>query len=160
MVLLLKNLLFTLIAPGTTAVLLPLWVARGAGATVDPTRAWLAAPLFAAGLTVYAWTVTNFARLGRGTPAPIDPPRRLIVQGLHRYVRNPMYLGVLLVVLGWAALFASPAVLAYAAVLALTFHLFVLAVEEPSLRSRFGDEYERYCRAVGRWIPGRPYSPG
>ena len=86
---------------------------------------------------------------------PIDPPRRLIVQGPHRVVRNPMYLAVLSLVVGWAVLFRSLAILGYGAGLALAFHLFVLLVEEPTLQRQFGEDYRRYCAEVRRWVPGR-----
>jgi protein-S-isoprenylcysteine O-methyltransferase Ste14 len=156
--LLAKNLLFTALAPGTASVLVPLWIATARGQMQwGPSRLLLAAPLFLFGAAVYAATVYNFAHIGRGTPAPIDAPRSLIVQGPHRYVRNPMYVAVLSVVLGWSIAFRSIAILAYATALALAFHLFVLLVEEPSLRRQFGAEYPAYCAAVRRWLPGRPY---
>ena len=155
MILFLKNLLFTVLIPGTVGVYIPLWLEgdwRPASA-----RDWLlASPLLLAGAFLYFWCVWNFAVTGRGTPAPIDPPKKLIVRGPHRYVRNPMYLGVLSVVFGWAALFRSQEILLYGLVVALLFHLAVLVVEEPSLRRLFGAEYEEYCRTVRRWIPTRP----
>jgi len=104
--------------------------------------------------------VWQFATMGRGTPAIIDAPKRLVVRGPYRYVRNPMYLGVLLVVLGWAAFFEAPWLLRYAAAGALLFHVFVLLVEEPVLHRKFGAEYDSYRRAVRRWWPGRPYPDG
>lgn len=153
MILFLKNLLFTVLIPGTVGVYVPLQFA-GRRLLAEPGWAWLlAAPLLLAGAFVYFWCLWNFAAMGRGTPAPIDPPKKLIVRGPHRYVRNPMYLAVLTVVTGWAVLFRSPAILLYAACVALLFHLAVLVVEEPSLRRLFGDEYEEYCRSVRRWIP-------
>ena len=155
MLLFLKNLLFTVLVPGTVAVYVPLRLA--AGGWVSPQRwgvAQYAALLpLACGCAVYFWCLWDFAAFGRGTPAPVDAPRRLVVRGLYRYVRNPMYVGVLLVIAGWALLFGSPRVLGYGAVVALFFHLFVLAVEEPTLRGKFGRSYEQYCREVGRWVP-------
>lgn len=157
MILFLKNLLFTVLIPGTVGVYLPLWLAGGW--RVAPVWAWLlAVPLLSAGAFLYFWCLWNFAVTGRGTPAPIDPPKKLIVRGPHRYVRNPMYLGVLSVVAGWAVLFRSLEILRYAAVVALLFHLVVLVIEEPSLRRLFGAEYEEYCRTVRRWIPTPPGS--
>lgn len=154
MKLLLKNLLFTLVVPGTVAIWVPLVLARNAAAP-EPWRYWLAAPFFTLGVVLYSWTVANFALIGRGTPAPIDAPRRLIVVGPHRYVRNPMYLGVLSAIFGWALLHSLARLFFYGLAVALTFHLFVVLVEEPSLRRQFGDEYTRYRAAVRRWIPGR-----
>jgi protein-S-isoprenylcysteine O-methyltransferase Ste14 len=155
--LLLKNLLFTLLVPGTVAVWIPLAWSRRFAST--PASFLLALPVFLTGATLYAWTTLNFAVIGKGTPAPIDAPRKLIVRGPHRYVRNPMYLGVLIVILGWTIAYRALPLLAYMAAVALAFHLVVLIVEEPALRRKFGDEYAAYCRAVRRWLPGRPYRP-
>ena len=156
MLLFLKNLLITVLVPGTVAVLIPYRIVSRdpAGRTLEPARLVLAAPVLALGAAVYLWCLWDFATAGRGTPAPFDPPKRLVVRGLYRYVRNPMYLGVLLVVAGWAALFSSLPVLEYGAAVAVVFHLVVLVVEEPLLRRRFGTDYETYCRTVRRWLPG------
>ena len=107
--------------------------------------------LIAAGLPVLAAAIVRFVRQGRGIPAPVFPARHLVVTGLYRYVRNPMYIAVLSVIVGQGLLFGSGPVLRYAAVVAVGFHLFVLLHEEPSLRRRFGAEYEAYCRGVRRW---------
>jgi len=152
----LKNMLFTVIVPGTVAVYVPLSLApppKGLPFGWGVMQIVALLPL-AAGCAVYLWCLWDFAAFGRGTPAPVDAPRRLVVRGLYRYVRNPMYVGVLLVIAGWALLFQSLRILGYGAVVALCFHLFVVAVEEPSLRGKFGDSYERYCREVRRWVPG------
>ena len=109
------------------------------------------------GVSVYSRCVWDFASVGRGTPAPIDPPKVLVVCGLYRYVRNPIYLGVLFVLLGEAVFFESSALLRYMIGVFLIFHLFVIFYEEPSLRRKFGESYERYCRSVRRWIPGKKY---
>lgn len=148
-----KNLLFTIVVPGTVAVYVPLWIARyDRGAT--PVLAWaVATPLFALGVAVYLWCVWCFATVGRGTPAPIDAPRRLVVVGPYRHVRNPMYLGVLLVVVGWTTLFRSIGLAAYAALVALAFHLFVVIYEEPKLNRSLGTDYGDYRRLVWRWLP-------
>lgn len=158
--LLLKNAFFFVVVPGTVGVYVPVWViARGALARV----AWgppayaslLPIALGAAGLF---WCIWDFGAAGRGTPAPFDPPKRLVVRGLYRYVRNPMYGSLLLVITGWALLLGSVTILEYAAGGWLFFHLFVVVVEEPGLRARFGDPYVAYCRAVRRWLPGRRYT--
>lgn len=151
MALLLKNLLFTVLVPGTVAVYLPLLLAGDRA----PQPGLLAALLFAAGGALYAWCVWDFARHGRGTPAPIDAPRRLVVRGPYRVVRNPMYVAVLAVLLGQALLFRSWAILLYGAAVAAGFALFVLGYEEPHLRRTFGAEYEDYVARVGRWLPRR-----
>lgn len=152
MLLLLKNLLFTVVVPGTVAIYLPLLVAESRPVA---TGAVLAAALllFAVGASVYAWCVWNFASFGRGTPAPIDAPKHLVVRGLYRYTRNPMYVGVLTFILGWVVLFRSLDVLLYALAVATCFHLFVLLYEERHLKQVFPDEYADYCGHVGRWLP-------
>ena len=101
----------------------------------------------------YFWCAWDFAFAGEGTPAPIDPPKMLVWQGLYRIVRNPIYVGVLLVLLGEAILFESQMLLAYVPVVWLWLHLFTVYYEEPTLRKKFGDVYEQYCAAVPRWIP-------
>ena len=162
MVLLLKNLLFTVLVPGMVAVYVPLRWLVAPGSLVWPgwnPRSVLAALCLTAGAAVYFTCLWEFGVRGRGTPAPIDAPKRLVVDGLYRYVRNPMYIGVLLVVVGWAVLFGSAALVWYPVWVAPFFHLFVVLVEEPILAHTFGAEYARYRAAVRRWIPGRPY-PG
>ena len=117
--------------------------------------------LIAAGAPVLLAAIVRFVREGRGVPTPILAARHLVVTGLYRYVRNPMYVAVVSVIVGQGLLLGSGAVLRYALVVALGFHLFVLLHEEPSLRSRFGGEYEAYCRAVRRWRPRlTPWKPG
>jgi protein-S-isoprenylcysteine O-methyltransferase Ste14 len=150
----LKTLLFTILVPGTVTVLIPGWLLGwdlSLGAN-DGLR-WLGAVPLLVGAWFYARCAWDFVVVGRGTPAPIDAPRRLVVQGLYRLVRNPMYVGVLLCVGGEALLFGSARLLAYAAVLLLCFHSFIVAYEEPALQHAFGASYEQYCAAVPRWIP-------
>jgi protein-S-isoprenylcysteine O-methyltransferase Ste14 len=149
---LLKNLIFTLVVPGTVGVYVPLLIAREQ-APVSGSRFAIALALLVAGGVLYAWCAWNFAVVGRGTPAPIDAPKKLVRHGPYRYVRNPMYLAVLAVILGWAVLFESTAVLGYALGVGLCCHLFVVLYEEPHLRRVFGAEYENYCLRVGRWLP-------
>lgn len=157
--LLFKNLLFTVLVPGTVGVYVPLVIARATDGHARGGLTWLLGlALLAAGALIYMICVLAFAGRGRGTPAPIDPPRRLVVTGLYRFVRNPMYIGVLSVILGWASLTRSSWLLAYALLVALGFHAFITLYEEPALRRRFGADYERYCVAVRRWRPGRPWS--
>lgn len=155
-----KNLLFTVVMPGSVGAWLPLWIAADRGRTVGggpwPLRQALGWVPIVLGAGIYLWCVWDFATFGRGTPAPIDAPKRLVVRGLYRYVRNPMYVGVLTVIIGWCVFFGLSVLFAYLVAVAAMFHMFVLFYEEPTLRRRFGAEYETYCRTVRRWLPGRP----
>ena len=158
MLLFLKNLAFTIIVPGTVAFYIPIWMSGGRSA-------FLTAPLccerlaglvpILPGSAIYLRCVWDFAAIGRGTPVPIDEPRKLIVRGLYRHVRNPMYIGVLLVIVGWAIFFRSLKVISYGFCVGVVFHAFVVLFEEPHLRRRFGESYAHYRRTVHRWIPGR-----
>jgi len=152
--LLAKNLLFTVVVPGTVAVYLPLSISH-ALPPGPPVAIALAALAFALGAGIYTWCVWDFATFGRGTPAPIDAPKKLVVRGLYRAVRNPMYVGVICILLGWVLFYLSPALLLYAAAVWTLFHAFVRLYEEPHLRQEFGDEYDDYCARVGRWLPRR-----
>lgn len=108
------------------------------------------------GAAILIRCIWDFAAKGRGTLAPIDPPTQLVVQGLYRYVRNPMYLGVLLLLLGESAFFRSATLLQYTIAWFIVVNLMVLFYEEPALRRRFGESYQRYFRSVHRWLPTRP----
>jgi protein-S-isoprenylcysteine O-methyltransferase Ste14 len=156
LILLLKNVLFTVLVPGTVAVYLPLSIAPRTGARSDAVL--IAVPLLLIGAAIYAWCVWDFATFGRGTPAPIDAPKKLVVRGLYRWTRNPIYIGVLTAIFGWAVLFQSLRIAQYAIVVGVFFHLFVVFYEEPTLADLFGAEYAAYCSRVQRWLPwkGRP----
>jgi protein-S-isoprenylcysteine O-methyltransferase Ste14 len=110
----------------------------------------------AVGAVIALWCISTFVFVGRGTPAPFDPPRNLVVVGPYRWVRNPMYVGAALALAGAALFYESWALLGYCAAFLLITHLFVVAYEEPVLRSTFGDAYVRYCEGVRRWLPSRP----
>jgi len=105
------------------------------------------------GAVVALWCVFSFATIGRGTPAPFDPPRRLVIRGPYRFVRNPMYIGAGLALAGAALFYASLPILGYTVLFFLVAHLFVVWYEEPTLRRTFGGEYEAYCDGVRRWWP-------
>jgi len=154
----LKNLLFTLVVPGTVAVYVPLLIARDHPPTSGPLFV-LALALLALGGAIYAWCVWDFATFGRGTPAPIDAPKKLVVRGLYRYTRNPMYVGVLTVILGWAVLFQAAALVLYILIVGTCFHLFIVLYEERQLQQEFGGEYEDYRRRVSRWLPRLRHRP-
>jgi protein-S-isoprenylcysteine O-methyltransferase Ste14 len=141
---------------GFVLVFVPAQVLSAAG-VARPARvgaAQLAGMAFGAvGAAVAIWCVLSFAVLGRGTPAPFDPPRRLVVRGPYRYVRNPMYLGAGAALAGAALFYESGALGAYAAGFLVLTHLFVVLYEEPTLRQSFGDDYQTYCQQVRRWWP-------
>jgi protein-S-isoprenylcysteine O-methyltransferase Ste14 len=154
--------LFLLVAPGTVAGYLPWLISRWrfAGELGDPRFGFAAgALLLLFGGAALLECFFRFAWHGLGTPAPIAPTRRLVVSGLYRHVRNPMYVAVAALVLGQALLFGNEQLLLYAGAVWLSFHLFVLAYEEPTLRRQFPADYEAFVRAVPRWIPRpRPWS--
>jgi len=141
MKLLLKNLLFTLIIPGTVAVYVPLLIARGRSITSYTVLLAIGVALLIAGAAIYIWTVWDFGIAGRGTPLPIDAPRKLVVKGLYRYVRNPMYIGVIMIILGWAGIYIDGSLLLYVLGVGIAVHLFVVFYEEPRLSELFGAEY-------------------
>jgi protein-S-isoprenylcysteine O-methyltransferase Ste14 len=107
----------------------------------------------AAGAAVALWCIFTFASAGKGTPAPFDPPRRLVIQGPYRFVRNPMYIGAGLALAGAALFYESFQLLSYTAFFFLATHLWVVLYEEPALRQTFGQDYEAYCGRVRRWWP-------
>ena len=109
---------------------------------------------------MYLWCALDFTFTGKGTPAPVDPPKELVRRGLYRYVRNPMYLGITILLFGEALLWESSVLFTYTAVVFLSFYLFVILYEEPLLRRKFGESYQRYCELVPRWLPLRIQGKG
>ena len=155
----LGTVVFVCAVPGTVVGLVPYgltgWSLAPPFLATSATRvAGMAMMLAAAPLFV------SFARRfvveGHGTPAPIAPTRHLVVGGPFRWTRNPGYIAVVAMIVGQGLVFASPAVLGYAASVGLVFHLSVVFYEEPTLRRTFGDEFVAYCRRVPRWVPRRP----
>jgi protein-S-isoprenylcysteine O-methyltransferase Ste14 len=158
----LRSLFFTIVVPGTVVGLIPYLILSREGVSLR--EPWtplqvVSLVLMVVGAAILVRCIWDFAARGRGTLAPIDPPKQLVVEGLFRYCRNPMYLGVLVLLLGQTAFFQSIALLQYTGVWFAVVHLVVVLYEEPSLRRRFGAPYERYCRAVYRWLPTRPAGP-
>jgi len=148
--------LFLVLAPGCVAGLVPWWISRWQIRAPFPGYApmrVIGAVLIAAGTLVVLDSFARFALQGLGTPAPVFPTRHLVVNGFYRYVRNPMYVAVVAVILGQAVLFGDVRVFEYALFAWLVAHLFVLAYEEPTLRKTFGAEYESFRANVPRWIP-------
>ena len=146
---------FFVLAPGFVAGLVPWWISRRDANAIAPGRPWTGAGMFliVAGAWVLVDCFARFALQGLGTPSPVFPTRRLVVTGLYQYVRNPMYVAVLAVILGQSLLWVSGRVLGYGALVWLGFHLFVRIYEEPGLRARYGGEYDEFCTSVPRWIP-------
>ena len=148
--------LFLAIAPGTVAGLLP-WVIsdwRFQPAFFDfPAFRAIGVLLIALGLIPLLESFARFALKGLGTPAPVFPTKYLVVGGFYRHVRNPMYVGVVGIIIGQALLFSDIRLLAYAALAWLAFHAFILGYEEPTLRRQFGDEYVTFRKNVPRWLP-------
>jgi protein-S-isoprenylcysteine O-methyltransferase Ste14 len=106
-----------------------------------------------AGAVLALWCVFSFAFVGKGTPAPFDPPRQLVMRGPYRFVRNPMYIGAVIALAGAALFYKSWLILVYTIIFFLVAHLFVIGYEEPGLRGKFDQAYENYCLQVNRWCP-------
>jgi protein-S-isoprenylcysteine O-methyltransferase Ste14 len=150
-VLFLRALTAFLILPGTFAGLIPAWIVtadrvRGEGSLVGLV-------FLCIGAAVLLWCVRDFYVAGKGTLAPWDPPKRLVIVGLYRFVRNPMYVGILVLLIGWALWAGSWMLACYTALLGVAFHLRVVLYEEPRLRSQFPEEWEAYARRTPRWLP-------
>ena len=149
----LKSFLFLLLAPGMVAGYIPLALLRKGSQLETGALTYLAPPLWLIGGAILLWSFWNFLHEGRGTPAPIDPPKELVVTGFYRYVRNPMYVGILLILIGHFLWWGYGSLFIYAAFAFLATHLFVTLYEEPTLKRKFGASYEEYLRRVPRWIP-------
>lgn len=150
-----------MVVPGTVAGLVP-WLLTGWDRRDHwPVLDLAGALLIAAGVVVLLHAFARFVVEGIGTPAPVAPTVNLVVGGLYRYVRNPMYLAVGATIVGQALLLAQPVLFVYAAIFAVLVVAFVRGYEEPTLRRQFGEEYERYRRAVPGWWPRRkPWHDG
>ena len=151
---------FTVLVPGTVTVLLPFYVLDRSVPEVGvlgPLHL-VAGVALVVGAAIYVRCLWDFVCAGRGLPSPVDHPKKLVVRGLYRYVRNPMYVGVFLVLLGEVLLLRSMPLLWYSALWLAIINVVIFVYEEPYLRARFGESYEHYRKNVGRWIPGRPYT--
>jgi protein-S-isoprenylcysteine O-methyltransferase Ste14 len=150
------SVIFLFVAPGIVAGAIPWALSQYQFGPpllgFEPVR-WAGIGLLALGAALLAETFSRFALQGLGTPAPIAPTKTLVVTGSYRFVRNPMYVAVVSLILGQGLLFGSWVVLGYGAIVWLTVHAFVLSYEEPTLRRDYADQYERYCANVRRWIP-------
>jgi protein-S-isoprenylcysteine O-methyltransferase Ste14 len=152
----LKSLLFLVLAPGMVAGYIPLGLLRGGAQVETGILAFLAFPLWLLGGIVLLWSFWNFLHQGRGTPAPIEPPKELVAVGFYRYVRNPMYVGILAMIIGHFLWFGYWNLLVYALIVFVAFYTFVTFYEEPTLKKKFGAPYEEYLKRVPGWIPRIP----
>jgi protein-S-isoprenylcysteine O-methyltransferase Ste14 len=152
----LGTIIFSILVPGTWTVLVPyLLIASNFELfpiEIGPFRFLGLIPIIV-GITSYLLCAWGFTFLGKGTPAPIAPPKNLVIKGLYRHVRNPMYVGVLLILFGEAVLCESVTLFFYAVLVFGVFHTTIVYYEEPTLRRKFTDSYKRYCNSVPRWIP-------
>lgn len=154
--LLLRNLFFTIVQPGVVAGLVPYLLLRYFGYEIVPThlstRHYIAATVLLGGFAIMTACILRFATEGKGTLSPLDPTKRLVINGLYRYSRNPMYVGVMAMLAGEAVFWWSIELAVYAVVILGVFNAFIMLHEEPRLRREFGPEFEDYTSRVGRWI--------
>jgi protein-S-isoprenylcysteine O-methyltransferase Ste14 len=157
---LLRHLLSIAILPFTVAVLVPIWIARRSGVMPaighTPRALWFQCAglvVLGVGLLLFAASLRRFATEGEGTLAPCDPPRRLVVRGPYRYVRNPMISGLIFVLFAEALLLLSWPQAEWAATILVVNLIYIPLLEEPMMHARFGDDYRNYCRHVGRIVP-------
>ena len=155
-----RNVLTIVIFPGTVTIYIPYLLLKPINFP-DPTSwlwtEYLAVLFLLIGVAILLISIWSFARVGRGTLAPFDETQKLIVVGLYRFVRNPMYVGVILILLAESWFFMSSALLLYTGLFFLLANVMIIGYEENRLRHKYGDEYRHYCNHVGRWIPGKPY---
>lgn len=148
-----KTLIFTVLVPGSVTILIPRWLLSGEASSSIGSLRLIGLALILVGVAIYLWCAWDFATFGKGTPVVFDPPKVLVARGLYCFVRNPMYVGILSILFGEAALFASLRLTEYAAVVALIFHTFVVLYEEPALGKQFGESYQNYYAQTPRWFP-------
>lgn len=151
-----RNLIFTMLQPGLVAGLIPLWI-TGFSINNIFDQVWqlhhyTGAIVFFIGFVIMLLCIIRFAVKGRGTLSPVDPTKKLVLSGLYHFSRNPMYVGVVLILIGEAIFFQSVALWMYSLFVFITFHMFIILVEEPRLRKDFGEDYKKYCKKVRRWI--------
>ncbi len=153
-----RNLIFTILQPGIVAGLIPYLILGDKVSDMFVQRLShqglhsSGAIVFLIGLAIMLTCIISFAVNGRGTLSPIDPTKKLVISGLHRFSRNPMYVGVTLILIGEAIFFQSTELWFYSLFVFVTFNIFTILVEEPRLQRDFGEEYKTYCKKVRRWI--------
>lgn len=152
----LRNLIFTILQPGLVAGLIPYLLFKWEGKAFWP-EVWtisntVGAVLAVSGFFILMICIRRFATEGQGTLSPLDPTKKLVISGLYKYSRNPMYVGVILLLLGEAVFGRSMVLLFYTGIVFTVFNLFIFLHEERRLKRDFGREYEDYCRKVRRWF--------
>jgi len=156
MSLFLRNLFFTILQPGVVAGLIPFLLARKNFENSFPGSLhayhYVAIAVCIAGIGITLHCIANFAIHGHGTLSPADPTKRLVISGLYKFSRNPMYVGVMLILLGEAIFTQSANLLVYSIGVFTAFNLFIVFREEPRLKKDFGKSYHEYCKTVRRWI--------
>ena len=153
--LLLRNFLFTLLQPGIVVGLIPFLLLRYNQELLAGISNWnhyLGIFLFLIGFNLMAACILSFATRGKGTLSPADPTQNLVIEGLYKYSRNPMYIGVLLMLIGQTVFFFSTMLFVYSVIVFFGFHYFITRVEEPRLQKDFNGAYLAYCKKVRRWI--------
>jgi protein-S-isoprenylcysteine O-methyltransferase Ste14 len=151
-----RNLFFTILQPGMVAGLVPYWVlgnqfSETFKSSISPFQ-YAAIFIFAAGLATLFYCIGLFAKKGKGTLSPADPTKKLVVSELYKLSRNPMYVGVMLILIGEAIFFSSVSLWIYTTIVFIAFNLFIILHEEPRLKRDFGTEYHQYLKTVRRWL--------
>jgi protein-S-isoprenylcysteine O-methyltransferase Ste14 len=156
----LRHLLWTTLCPGTVTLFIPYFFLLEKSSIDAPQSLadWSGLIFMGIGAGILISCIYMFARFGKGTLSPFDPARHLVIEGLYRYVRNPMYVGVMIMLLGEAIFFHSWTFLIYAVIVFILFNGFIISYEEPYLKKEFGEQYDRYRKHVRRWLPGKPFS--
>lgn len=151
----LKTIIFVVVVPGIVLLYVPYEIVTSSFNTTFHLGIlrFVAFVPWVLGISTSLWCIWDFMFKGKGTPAPIDPPKELVVEGLYKFVRNPMYVGIMLILLGHILWFRSLLLILYAVGLFIAVHLFVVFYEEPHLQKRFGDSYKFYFQRVPRWFP-------
>lgn len=151
-----RNLFFTILQPGMVAGLVPYWILGSQFSetfknSISPLQ-YISIFIFTIGLSLLFYCISLFAVKGKGTLSPADPTKKLVISGLYKLSRNPMYIGVMLILIGEAVFFNSSSLWIYTTIIFIAFNLFIIFHEEPRLKRDFGTEYQQYVKTVRRWL--------
>ena len=150
--LLLKNFVFAILYPGIVAGVIPFWIIGGELNELEKPHQFVGVFLFIAGFIIMTWCIVNFAVKGQGTLSPLAPTKKLVVSGLYKFSRNPMYIGVMFLLIGETLFFTSLSLGLYSFIVFVGFNIFIVVKEEPRLKKDFGVDYDNYCKKVRRWF--------